>query len=347
MMQTEQTSSSSAAQACHSPAEDPQAVAGSALHDDNNWSESALFQEIRRLRAEAAEHARAATSATRLLDALRAEHDRMLRDTTGPKALADARQISELVVQREQLRADLEASRATLCETEKRAESRDAAHVALERVCIDLRRRLAVAHEHKKMAYQCENAVIAREVAEAALADVKAEIEEMRLELVAAQAREADVDLICAERDGLKTRVKTLERELKARDKLIREADVERSRVSRYLLRYENELHAKELKIHNLSRLVHTSRKAKDDSLPSDRVREQLDDISEEMPADSLDSEEQVPDDSIRQDVLSGSPGMGGQTWTSHSRMRSIEYQEDIDSDSQSAEARGRVSFDI
>lgn len=222
--------------------------------DNTSSREDALAHEIDRLRAEAAEHARVAASASRLLENLRSEHDRFVRDATGSKAKADAKQISELVIQREQLRAELETSQNALLEAEKRLDARNTAHDALERVCMDLRRRLAVAHEHKQKAADHEKAVLAQETAEARLADAKAENDELRVKLAAAKSSTANFDKVCAERSSLKTRVKALERELKARDKFLTNMDAEQARLTRHLSRLESQLHNKEITVQKLLR---------------------------------------------------------------------------------------------
>lgn len=125
---------------------------------------------------------------------------------------------------------------------------------ALERVCMSLRRRAAIAETHAEDAKKMREAVVAREVAETNLAESKAEAEKWRIKSTATDVLRERAEAAERSERTLREKVDTLERELESRESLLRQNIVERRKLKEYMTKYERELEEKERRIVKLKR---------------------------------------------------------------------------------------------
>ena len=127
---------------------------------------------------------------------------------------------------------------------------------ALERVCISLRRRAAIAETHAEDAKKMREAVVAREIAETSLAECRAEAEKWGIKSTATDVLRERAEAAERSERTLREKVDTLERELESRESLLRQNIVERRKLKEYMTKYERELEEKERRIVKLKRTM-------------------------------------------------------------------------------------------
>jgi hypothetical protein len=162
------------------------------------------------------------------------------------RPLAEASTSGEPAQQADRFEKLYDATRKRLRHVEEKLLQHKSAHRALERVCEDLRTRLAQAEEHAVRARERDAAVLAREAAVAALAEAKADAELLRARLAAREAATAIAEDEERRARALDARVADLERQLDERDRLLRDRDAERTHLCALIARYEKELQARE-----------------------------------------------------------------------------------------------------
>lgn len=220
--------------------------------------------ETENLRRENASLTSAIETSSRLLDNLRNDYDKLkTQNEIQQQPSRDCVSLAETA----RLRGQVGQLEREVVRLNQRADDSDKQYVgerrkcvALERVCMDLRRRVALAEEKAVDGKRVEEAVLGREVAEAELAEVKVEIEKWRAKSCAMEVmRERAEGAERAERVQ-RERVEALEREVESRERLLREAVVERNRLRGYLGKYERELEEKERRLGKLKMLIREGR---------------------------------------------------------------------------------------
>lgn len=218
----------------------------------------AAAREIDILRAENRSLANSHERATRALESVRKEHDTALARASEERGLSD-RSSSEIArlrgevaeLERELKRRDdaLAVSESRACEDRKRAS-------ALERVSMSLRRRVAIAEENFTDASKVQEAIVARESAESNLVEARADAERWRARATAVDSlRDRATRAEQGERD-MRQRGAILEREISSRDALIKQGLAERKKLKEFMVKYEQQLDAKDKKVDKLRSLV-------------------------------------------------------------------------------------------
>lgn len=218
----------------------------------------AAQEEAGRLRAENNSLSEAVERSARLLNSLRTEYDRLRAETAekvghGSAALSETVRLRSHVVEieRELQRVMSRAEDASRCYVVEKQKAE-----ALERVCMGLRRRVAIAEEKAQDEKKLQEALMARELAEAQLVEAKVEAERWRARSSAAditrERAETAERLERAQRD----KIAALERELDSRESLLRQGMQEGNKLKKYMANYEKELEEKEMSIVRLRGLI-------------------------------------------------------------------------------------------
>lgn len=214
----------------------------------------AAQEEMERLRRENASLSSAVERSGRFLTTLRADYDR-LKQEGSKRANEDSVAAAETARLRGQV-AELERETKRLNE---RADDSDAKFVAekkksaaLERVCMDLRRRAALAEEKAENGKRVREANLARELAEAQLAEIKVEAERWRAKSSAAEVARERAEASERTERAQREKIVALERELESREALHRQVALERKKLQAYMSKYERELEEKEAKLAKL-----------------------------------------------------------------------------------------------
>lgn len=224
--------------------------------------ERELRAALETARAETAAAVRGAERSGRQLAVVRAECDRLAREAEERRA-REAGTMSELVRLRGEvceLENELKGLRQAVTAAEGGAREEKRLRGALERVCMGLRRRVAVAEEEAKKGADVDAAVCAKEAAEATLAAAKADVEDMRVRAAAASALKERADAAERAERSLRERVSALEREVDAREVLVRQGAAERNKLKAFMTKYELELDDKEKKLARLRQWVRRRR---------------------------------------------------------------------------------------
>lgn len=218
----------------------------------------AAHDEALRLRTENRSLSEAVERSTRLLNSLRTEYDR-LRAETAEKVGEGSSALSERV----RLRSHLVEIERELERVNSRAEDAARSYVtekkkteALERVCMGLRRRVAIAEEKAQDEKKLQEALMAREAAESQLIESKVEAERWRARSSAADiSRERAETAERLEREQ-RDKVAALGREVTSRESLLRQGLQERHKLKKYMANYEKELEEKEMTIVKLRGVI-------------------------------------------------------------------------------------------
>lgn len=242
-----------------SRSEAPGGADGAPLRGHETLREAALAEEgarlrdeIEQLRAEVQTHARAAARAAKVVDALRVARDGGQGQSN--VHVRDAGDVDRIEKEAVAAAVEKERKRARAANEAAKASRRQCA--ALERVCVGLRSRLAVAEERATRGLLLDQETRGKKMVEAELERVKAERERCEARAIAAEAAADDTeDQNRAQREA-EARAAILEEELRSRDRLLREMDADRARLSSYLLRYEDQFQQKETEILELTRLL-------------------------------------------------------------------------------------------
>eukprot|EP00177_Eucheuma_denticulatum_P006642 GFKZ01012077.1.p1 GENE.GFKZ01012077.1~~GFKZ01012077.1.p1 ORF type:complete len:389 (+),score=95.56 GFKZ01012077.1:151-1317(+) len=236
----------------------------SALLEAAEARADAANAESENLRRENASLTSAIETSSRLLNNLRSDYDRLKTQETPQRqpsdecvSLAETARLRSQVgqLEREVVRLNQRAD-----DSDKRYVGERRKCVALERVCMDLRRRVALAEEKAVDGKRVEEAVLAREVAEAELAEIKVEMERWRAKCSAVEVMRERADVAERAERVQRERVGALEREVESRERLLREAVVERNKLRAYLGKYERELEEKERKVGKLKMWIREGR---------------------------------------------------------------------------------------
>eukprot|EP00178_Gracilaria_changii_P018884 TRINITY_DN545_c0_g1_i2.p1 TRINITY_DN545_c0_g1~~TRINITY_DN545_c0_g1_i2.p1 ORF type:complete len:494 (-),score=73.98 TRINITY_DN545_c0_g1_i2:441-1922(-) len=280
----------------------------SSVHPDGGYHITRLstLLEASEARAEAAQHEaerlrkendalrQSADRAARLLEGVRADYDRVIEErnkktSKEEEALADAARLrSELVEMERQLQqVSQRAAQAEQALAEKKQKSQ-----ALERVCMGLRRRVAVSEEKALDATRLQEALLARDTAESRLAETRAEAERLRAKCGATDVLRERADAAERSERSLRDRLIALEKEVESREALLRQGLLEKRRLKEYIARYERQLEEKDLKIARLRRVSKRSRHAIRTPISDDEISLQTNSISldkGDTPLDELD----------------------------------------------------------
>eukprot|EP00737_Agarophyton_chilense_P001456 gb/GEZJ01001635.1/.p2 GENE.gb/GEZJ01001635.1/~~gb/GEZJ01001635.1/.p2 ORF type:complete len:465 (-),score=91.60 gb/GEZJ01001635.1/:433-1827(-) len=222
----------------------------------------AAQHEAKRLRRDNDALRQSVDRSARLLEGMRADYDRVIdernkKTSKEEEALADAVRLRSELVELERQMQQL-SQRAT--RTEKAlAEEKQKSH-ALERVCMGLRRRVAIAEEKAQDATRLQEAFLARDTAESRLAETRAEAERLRAKCGATDVLRERADAAERSERSLRDRLLALEKEVESREALLRQGLLERRRLKEYITGYERQLEEKDLKIARLRRTAKRSR---------------------------------------------------------------------------------------
>lgn len=222
-----------------------------ALRRSSQSRDDAAREEADRLLAEKNSIAAELDRTTRLLNTLRDEYDKLRSESSekegqGSAALSETVRLRSRVVEVER---ELEAVTAREEDMTRSYIAEKKQREALERLCVTLRSKVAVAEGKAQDEKTVQEAVTAREAAEAQVIEAKMEAERWR-------ARSSAVDITReraedAERSERLQREKTvaLQRELESRELLIRQLLQEKKTLTGYMRNYENELEEKETEL--------------------------------------------------------------------------------------------------
>lgn len=234
----------------------------SALLEASETRAEVARHEAQRVRRENEELRLTADRSVRLLSSLRAEYDRLVEErnhktSKEEEALADtARLRTELVEVERQLQ---QMSQRSILTDRTLAEKKQKSQ-ALERVCIGLRRRVAVAENKAQDASRMQEAIVARDTAESRLAETRAEAERLRARCAAVDVLKERADAAERAERSLRDKLGALEKEVESREDLLRQGLLERRRLKEYISKYERRLEEKDLKMAKLRR---TSKRSK------------------------------------------------------------------------------------
>lgn len=216
--------------------------------------------EVIRLRAENDVLRAASDKSARLLEDLRQELARLRRDVA---PAADAVRLRVRLAEREKELSEV-SDRTRAAEREAAEEGRRRS--ALERVCIGLRSKAALAEERLKDVGKLQNAELAREEAETRLAELRAEVERLRVKVGAVEVFKERAEASEKCEHGLRDKITAMDRELEQREALVQQGLVERRRLKEFLTRYEREVGEKDRKIMKLRRALRRREQVRDGS---------------------------------------------------------------------------------
>lgn len=226
----------------------------SALLEASEARGDAAQEEAERLRKENTSLNSAVERSARLLTVLRTDYDRLKQESlknTSENSVA----VAETVRLRSQI-AELEREVERLNERADDSDSKFVAEkkksAALERVCMDLRRKVALAEEKAENGKRVREANLARELAEAQLAEIKVEAERWRAKSSVAEVARERAEASERTERVQREKVAALERELESRETLLRQVALERKKLQAYMSKYERELEDKEAKLAKL-----------------------------------------------------------------------------------------------
>lgn len=250
------------------PVEESQHIARlSTLLEAADARTEAAQHELKRLRRENETLRQTADRSARLLGALRAEYDILVEESQHKtskeeQAIADAARLrAELVeVERQLQQVSQRATQTDRALAEEKQKSR-----ALERVCMGLRRRVAVAEDKAQDATRLQEAIVARDTAESRLAEIRAEAERLRARCGATDVLRERAEAAERAERSLRDRLIALEKEVESREALLRQGLLERRRLKDYLTKCERQLEQKDYKIAKLRR---SAKRFKNDDRP-------------------------------------------------------------------------------
>lgn len=226
----------------------------SALLEASEARGDAAQEAAERLRRENASLNSAVERSARLLTTLRTDYDRLKQES-----LNDADEDSVAVAETARLRSQVAELERELKRLNERADDSGSKFVtekkksaALERVCMDLRRRVALAEEKAENGKRVGEANLARELAEAQLAEIKVEAERWRAKSSAAEVARERAEASERTERVQREKIAALERELGSREALLRQVTLERRKLQAYMSKYERELEEKEAKLAKL-----------------------------------------------------------------------------------------------
>lgn len=215
-------------------------------------------READRLRKESESHQEKVGRLTRLLSSLRVDYDRIKQQTS-----IDASKVSAVETEATRLRVELvenerELQRVTsrASEAERLLAEEKQKTSALERVCMGLRRQVALAEEKAVEGQRLQDAILARETAETRLAEMRAEAERWRVKCGVTDALRGRAEAAERNETSLRDRISSLERELESREGIIRQGLIERRKLKEFMGKYERELEEKEVKLAKLRLLA-------------------------------------------------------------------------------------------
>lgn len=214
----------------------------------------AIQEEAERLREENASLSSALDRSARLLNNLRSEYDRLRAETTerAGKGSAVVAETARLRSQAVDIERELQRMTSRADEADKRFVEERKKSAALERVCLGLRRRVAVAEDKAQDSRKMHDAILARELAEAQLAETKVDAERWRARSSAADVARERAEAAERSERIQREKIATLERELESREGLLRQGMHEKKKLQEYMSNYEKELERKEMKLARL-----------------------------------------------------------------------------------------------
>lgn len=256
---------------------DPQShvIRLSSLLDASEARGDAIQEEAARLRVENKTLEQAADRSARLLASLRVEYDR-LRENSSSETVKESSAVAEVTRLRVQLvefERELQRISAKAETAERKYAEERQKKAALERVCMGLRRRVAISEEKAQDGYRVQEALLARETAEAHLAEARAEAERWRAKCSATGVLRERAEAAERSEHSLREKVSALEKEIESREGILRHDLVEKRRLKEFMANYERELEEKEVKLAKLRRVVHRKGNGKEVRLEEEDER--------------------------------------------------------------------------
>ncbi|CDF34997.1 unnamed protein product [Chondrus crispus] len=222
----------------------------------------ALQEETERLRSENSSLSATVDRSARLLDNMRLDYDRLRAESLeqagkGSMTVAEAARLRSQVVDTERA---LRRMTARADDADKRFVEERKKATALERVCLGLRRRVAIAEEKAQDSKRVQDAILARELAEAQLAETKVEAERWRARSSAADVARERAEAAERSERVQRDKISSLERELESREALLKQSMHEKKRLLQNMGIYEKELEKKEMRLARLRSYIEEQR---------------------------------------------------------------------------------------
>lgn len=184
---------------------------------------------------------------------LKADYDR-LKEAFDQKERFASNELTRVKVTQLESEKRLQEAHTQLEQVERDRARQSKRASALERVCIGLRSKLAIAEQRARDGDRLQEAVLARETAEIQLAELRAESEQLRVRCSASDVFKERADAAESSERALRDKVGAMARELQSREALLKQSLIEKKKLREYMARYERQLREKELKLGRMRR---------------------------------------------------------------------------------------------